>query len=185
MSDTAPAAPAAPVVTVTPPAQVEPPKAETDWKAEARKWEDRAKENSTAAARLADIEKANQTELEKAVEKAKAEGRTEVQTSANARLVKAEARALAAAAKFRDPADAVAFLKLSDVKVSDDGEVDSAVVKTLLDDLAKEKPYLIDDGKPKPSGDAGQGPRPPATSTDPRAQDLAQIEADIQAGKRR
>lgn len=45
---------------------------ETDWKAEARKWENRAKENlekatsnETAAQRLAEIEEANQTEAEK------------------------------------------------------------------------------------------------------------------------
>lgn len=39
----------------------------TDWKAEARKWEARAKQNSDAAARLAQIEEANKTDLEKAV----------------------------------------------------------------------------------------------------------------------
>ena len=43
---------------------------ETDWKAEARKWESRAKENSTAAARLAEIEEAGKTEAQKALERA-------------------------------------------------------------------------------------------------------------------
>ena len=56
---------------VAPPAQAPgaaplEPKVETDWKAEARKWEDRAKENKSAADRLAEIEAANQTEAEKA-----------------------------------------------------------------------------------------------------------------------
>lgn len=37
----------------------------TDWKAEARKWEARAKENSTAAARLAEIEENAKTEDQK------------------------------------------------------------------------------------------------------------------------
>lgn len=49
---------------------------ETDWKTEARKWEQRAKENSEAAKRLADLEEANKTELQKATERAqKAEER--------------------------------------------------------------------------------------------------------------
>jgi len=53
---------------------VEPARAETDWKAEARKWEQRAKENSAAAKRLAEIEEANKTEAEKTAERlAKAE----------------------------------------------------------------------------------------------------------------
>ena len=49
---------------------------ETDWKAEARKWESRAKENLTvakanedAAKRLAEIEEAQKTEAEKAAER--------------------------------------------------------------------------------------------------------------------
>lgn len=42
----------------------------TDWKAEARKWEKRAKVNSDAAEKLAAIEEANKTELQKATERA-------------------------------------------------------------------------------------------------------------------
>lgn len=57
----------------------------TDWKAEARKWEARAKENSTAAARLAEIEDASKTEAQKAAEARKA---------AEERAIAAEARAL-------------------------------------------------------------------------------------------
>lgn len=66
----------------TPPAPTpEPPKPaapaqETDWqaeaeklKAESRKWEARAKENSDAAKRLAEIEEANKTAEEKAAER--------------------------------------------------------------------------------------------------------------------
>ena len=58
---------------------------ETDWKAEARKWESRAKENSQAAARLAEIEDANKTEVQRA---------TEAQEAAERRAADAEARAL-------------------------------------------------------------------------------------------
>lgn len=64
--------PTTPPATVTPPpatgpAQT-PPAQETDWKAEARKWEARAKENSDAAARLVEIEEANKTEAQKQAE---------------------------------------------------------------------------------------------------------------------
>jgi len=60
--------PAAPVNPPATPAPVEPAKDETDWKAEARKWEARSKENSTAAARLAEIEEASKTEAQKQAE---------------------------------------------------------------------------------------------------------------------
>src|SRR5215211_6920708 len=48
----------------------------TDWKAKAREWEKRAKVNSGAAAELAKVKAAAMTDQEKAVEAAKAEGRT-------------------------------------------------------------------------------------------------------------
>lgn len=55
------------------------PKQETDWKAEARKWESRAKENLSAAKanegaaqRLAEIEEAQKTEAQKAQERLEA-----------------------------------------------------------------------------------------------------------------
>ena len=47
---------------------------EIDWKSKAREWEKRAKDNKSAADRLAEIEAANQTEAEKAAARlAKAE----------------------------------------------------------------------------------------------------------------
>lgn len=45
-----------------------PPEDATDWKAEARKWEDRAKANKDAAARLAQLEEAGKSEAQKAAE---------------------------------------------------------------------------------------------------------------------
>jgi len=64
-------------------APVETP-AETDWKSEARKWEQRAKENSNAAQRLAEIEEANKSEAQKAADR---------EAAATQRAVEAEARA--------------------------------------------------------------------------------------------
>lgn len=74
-------APAAPEATPPAPAQ------ETDWKAEARKWEDRAKANTKAAERLAEIEESQKTELQKAADRAAA---------AEAKATGIEARALRA-----------------------------------------------------------------------------------------
>lgn len=87
------------------------------------------------------------TEQEKAVAAARSEGEQTATEKANARVVKAEAKALAGAKKFRDPADAVAFVDLSKVAVDADGEPDGAAITKLLDELATKKPYLIDDGK--------------------------------------
>lgn len=50
--------------------QPEKPVKETDWKAEARKWETRAKENAGAAKRLAEFEESQKTELQKAIDRA-------------------------------------------------------------------------------------------------------------------
>jgi hypothetical protein len=64
----------------------EPPaKDEPDWKAEARKWEKRAKDNSDAAARLKELEDAQKTEQEKL---------TENLSAAEKRAQEAELRAL-------------------------------------------------------------------------------------------
>lgn len=115
------------------------------------------------AQRLAEIEAANATELEKATKKAKDEGRLEILSSANEKLVRAEARALAAEAKFKNPNLAVKAIDLKGVKVDDDGNVDSEAVKALLEALAKDEPYLVDDGKggrPKPDLDQGQNNPP-------------------------
>jgi hypothetical protein len=65
-----PTAPATPAPTPAPPAAATPPPAPaqepTDWTAEARKWEARAKENKTAADELAALKAAQMTEAEKA-----------------------------------------------------------------------------------------------------------------------
>jgi hypothetical protein len=117
------------------------------------------------------IAEKSKTDLERAVDAARNEGAQTAMQKANARLVKAEARALAAANKFRDPSDAVAFLgDLSDVSVTDDGEVDAKKLSAALTELAKQKPYLLVEEKPtRPTGDAGQGPRAPGGPTNMNA----------------
>jgi hypothetical protein len=77
--------PEVPVVP-TPPAQEPPtPKVDdVDWKAEARKWEQRAKENKSAAERLAEIEDAKKDEIQKATEKTAAAEKAAAEAKAEA-----------------------------------------------------------------------------------------------------
>lgn len=60
--------------------------------------------------------------------------------AANARIARAEVKALASQA-FADPEDAIAFLDLS-TYVDADGDVDSAAIKADLVDLLARKPHL-------------------------------------------
>ena len=60
----------APVEDSTEETHVEPQ--ETDWKAEARKWEARAKANKEASDKLAELEEAQKTEQQKLTERAEA-----------------------------------------------------------------------------------------------------------------
>jgi len=64
-----------------------------------------------------------------------------VRAEFNERLVKAEVKA-AAAASFADPEDAVAFLKMSDFDVDENGDVDPSDIEDALKDLLAKKPHL-------------------------------------------
>ncbi len=138
------------------------------------------------ADKLAEIEAANASDMEKAVKAARDEGRSEVLTAANQRLVNAEARAQAAEAKARNPLVAVRSLDLSEVTVSDDGTVDVDAIKKQLTALQGSDPYLFGDPPPNPPPSFNGGPRlsPPAADN-PKAADIAQIEADMKVGTRR
>lgn len=123
---------------------------------EREKYADYTDLKAKAAAHDATLEAA-MTDAEKAVTAARKEGETTAAQAANGRIIRAEARALAAQAGFRSLAD-VSLLDLSDVKVGDDGEADSAAIKAKLDDLVKSDPWRIDDGKkPAPKSDKSQG----------------------------
>jgi hypothetical protein len=113
--------------------------------------------NSAAAKQLEEIQSANASETEKAVTAARKEGEKAAIERVNTRLVRAEARALAAALGFTDPTDAVALVDLSEVTVDDDGEVDSEAAKKELADLAERKPYLLKAKADTSASDAGIG----------------------------
>lgn len=138
------------------------------------------------AAKLEEIEAANATELEKAVKAARDEATTAERGRSAGILAAAEARAQAAE-RFKNPATAVKLLDLSTVPVDESGVVDATAVKAQLDALAASDDYLLKDTKPvvPTPGQAGIGVSGGGAgpANDPRG--LAQIEADLQAGKRR
>lgn len=111
-----------PSTTIEPPAET-PPAQETDWKAEARKWEARAKENSDAAAKLAALEDEQKTEAQK---------QADALARAQARIAEYEARDQVAAWKAEVsketgvPADALAGSTREEI------EAHAAVLKPLI-----------------------------------------------------
>lgn len=102
------------------------------------------------------FEDANKSELEQAAGRAEqAEQRAQALID---RTVTAEIRA-AAAATFNDPEDASVFLDRASY-VGEDGDIDTAQIKTDLADLLKRKPHLAKRSGPKP--DPSQGAKPGA-----------------------
>ena len=106
----------------------------TDWKAEARKWEARAKENSGAAKAAEKARLDAMSESERAIEEAKQSARAEA-TAYGKRLAQSEIRAAAAdaAADLKGVFD---YLDLSRF-VQEDGEPDSKAIKAFVDALPK------------------------------------------------
>ncbi|MEU3162905.1 hypothetical protein [Streptosporangium sp. NPDC006930] len=126
-----PTAEGTPTDPAAPPAQ----ETETDWKAEARKWEKRAKDNSTAAEQLEKYKAASMSEQEKAIEKARKEGESTATIAAAKRLARAEFKA-AIAAKGLDLGDALELIDTAKF-VDDKGEVDEDAIKKAVTRLAK------------------------------------------------
>lgn len=164
---------------------------EVDYKAEAEKWqalarkhEDRAKANAEKAKGYDELKQSQMSEQEKAVERAKAEARAEAfRATAPERVL----LAFEAVAKDRLTGEQIAeFLEDVDTTkyLTEDGAVDRERVAKKVDALAPAKQE--EDDKSLLFPDLGQGKRPAAApSNDPRVADLAQIEADLAAAKRR
>ncbi len=126
--------PNAPPAATTPPAE---PPTETDWKAEARKWEQRAKENTAAAQRLAEIEESQKTEAEKLA------ARTAAAEKRAADLELRATRAEVAAAKSV-PADLLTGSTQAEIEASADALIAFKGVQP-ADDGAGKKTYIIPD----------------------------------------
>lgn len=158
MSEAAPEAPATPSQEQpTAEAPSEPSKVdETDWKAEARKWEARAKENSGAAKAAEKSRLDAMSEQDRAIEEAKQSARTEATTTYGKRLARTE---FDAAAGRRNPdfdtASALEFVDLGKF-LGEDGEPDTKAIKAAVERLV---PALADG---PPSFDGGTRTPPPA-----------------------
>jgi hypothetical protein len=136
------------------PAPVEDPKStdDTDWKAEARKWEQRAKDNKAAAAELDKQRKATMTEAERQVAEAKAAGAAEAVVRFGKRLARTEFDSLAGR---RNPDfDTAAALEFVDLArfVGEDGEPDVKAIKAAVERLVPAPPS----GPPSFDGGARQ-----------------------------
>lgn len=115
----------------------------TDYKAEAEKWqalarkhEDRAKANSSAAKELEELRKASMSEVERAVAEAKAAGRAEAIAEVGTQLVDAELRA-AAAGRLADAQLDVLLQGLNRAAfLGADGTVDRASVVKFVNGIA-------------------------------------------------
>lgn len=105
------------------------PEDKTDWKAQARKWEDRAKANSKAQAELDRMTAAQQSVEEQA--QAKAEAAEKRATQALRKIVEAEARSVLAEAGVPDARSLVEDMNLDRFIV--DGDVDSDAIAKLAD----------------------------------------------------
>ncbi|MEU4332337.1 hypothetical protein [Nonomuraea dietziae] len=143
---TPPASPAEPPA--TPPAQ----ETEVDWKAMARQWEKRAKENSKAADELDKVKKASMTETEKAVAEAEKRGRDTAAVEYGKRLAGAEFKA-AVAAKGLDLGEALDLIDTNRF-VDEKGDVDDDAIKKAVAKLAK---IAASKGPGTSGGDFGGG----------------------------
>jgi hypothetical protein len=99
----------------------------TDWKAEARKWEQRAKENRAAAAEIEKARKAAMTESERAAAEAEERGYGRARSEYGSRLARTEWVAQAAR---RNPTFDESILEDIDLArfVGEDGEPDSKAI---------------------------------------------------------
>lgn len=140
----------------SPPA-TEPPPADTaaeiaKWKDLARKHEERAKANAKAAQELEQLKAQSLSETEKAIEAAKAEGRTEAETRLRERIILAEVKARQTA----DPQLVAMLVDRSTLKWDDAGELDEESLEKAINRVLKERPILAArEGAPTPKVPTG------------------------------
>lgn len=130
------------------------PEDKTDWKAEARKWEQRAKENNQKANEFDKQRKAAMTDAERAAAEAEERGRTAATSEFGKRLARSEFDALAGRrnADF-DTASTFEWLDLAKF-VGEDGEPDTKAIQAAVERLVPEPaggPPSFDGGSRTPS----------------------------------
>lgn len=141
----------------TPPAAAADGDDGTDWKARAREWEKRAKENKGAVDELATLRQQSMSDQEKAVAAAEKTGRTAATAEYATKLAAAHFEAAVARAGL-DLGDAADLIDTS--RFVADGEVDTDAIKAAVKKLAKLAPAR----SPGRSGaDHGAGGETPAS----------------------
>jgi flagellar biosynthesis/type III secretory pathway protein FliH len=139
-----------------PPEPPAPPPAPADDRAELRAALDRERAKAKEfEQQLAQLRQQGMSDQEKAVEKAREEGRAEAVKQAGLRVAAAEFRA-AAQGKIADVDATLGVLDLTGF-VSDTGEVDRAKIKDLVDKLAKSLPAAPGRVPAGPHGPAPDG----------------------------
>ena len=118
-------------------------------------------------ARLADLEKAQMTDSEKAIAAAREEGKKEALAAVNSRLMASEVR-VAAAGKLANPELAAKLLDLSTFAVDESGNVDGKAITSAIDVLLAENPYLA--AVPSRPGVPGSGDGGPKPGSSPQGQ---------------
>lgn len=121
---------------------------ETDWKALARQWEKRAKENRGAADELATLKASQMSDQEKAVTAAEKAGRTAAAAEYASKLAGAEFRAALASARV-ELGEAAALIDVT--QFVDGDKVDTAAIEAAVKKLAKLAPR----GPGRSGGDMG------------------------------
>ncbi|MFJ5143303.1 hypothetical protein [Streptomyces sp. NPDC088707] len=147
-----------PATPPAPPAAPAPNGDGTDWKAEARKWEQRAKDNKGAADELATLRAANQTEQEKAVTAAEKTGRAAAAAEYGAKLAAAQFETAVARAgiDLGEAADLIDTTKF----VGADGAVDTDGITAAVKKLAKLAPRGAGRSGADMGGSGGSGDQP-------------------------
>lgn len=134
------------------------------WKQRAKNAEADAKRAKDLEAELETLRTAQMSEQEKAIKEARDSARTETLSEVNERLFAAEARAsgsgkLSDPDLLADPVVALRLLGLSEVPVTDTGDIDTEAISEAIDSLIESKPYLAGATPPTPPLDLGQGAR--------------------------
>lgn len=150
-----------------------------DWQSEATKWqnlarkhEERAKANATAAKELEQLRQQSMSDQEKAMATARAEGKAEALAAVMGKLAAAEIRAAAAARLSDEQLEALLEATNVAVFIGEDGEIDRAKVQRFVDGIAP--PLTEEETRPR-FPDLGQGARGgsnAALNGDPLLRDL-------------
>lgn len=140
------------------------------------KWQKERDLRVEAQKALAEKDKQGENEQPDA-EKIRAEADRAAMAKVNERILRSEIRA-AAAGKFQDPKDALAYLDLSKFEVDEDGSVDEDEISEALADLLTKKPYLgVTQGDKKFKGTADAGARGNAGKPQLSEADVKQLAA--------